>query len=179
MRSISPQSNTSTSHINESSMRGLNNDSIRPSSRAGGTLYEKTKRAVMGEQSRLLNTSGNLAGKRYKGNNHLNIFESSLYLFERPPQLMSTKSTKRVTANMCKSPATASTKALNASNYTSPKNFGRDEIRADDISRALRTSNSKSRLTYHETVSSPQKMDTRNSTTNLLHPYSISRYTHT
>jgi len=174
MRSISPKSNISTSNANESSLRGFTNDSLRPSSRAGGTLYEKTKRNVM-DQSRILNTSGSLAGKRYNKGNNLSIFESSLYLFERPSQLLSTK---RVTANMCRSPTTASTKALNSSNYTSPKNYprNREELKAEDISKALKTSNSKSRLTYHETVSSPQKVENRNSTTSLLHPYSITRY---
>ena len=136
-----------------------------------GNLYEKTKRMVLGEHSKVLHITNIGGGNRLIGAN-INLLDNNTPVERsfKPANI------KRTAAAFSKSPTTTSFKPIK-DNYISPKKYfiSRDELKPTDITQALQTSNSKSRLGYPEPMVSPQNSVNKTTFSNFQHNVSLQK----
>jgi len=156
LKTISPKSNISAniSNIDRSLREPLNKDeSMRKTSGNIGNLYEKTKRMVLGEHSKVMHIANIGLGNRLVGAN-INLLDHSGTPVEKS---FNSAGIKRPAIVINKSPTTSNFKTIK-DNYISPKKYfiSRDELKPNDITQAMQSSNSKSRLGYHQPMVSPQ-----------------------
>jgi len=174
LKTISPKTNTSVSNI-DTSLRGAlsKDDSMRKTSGNIGNLYEKTKRMVLGEHSKVMHIANIGGGNRLIGAN-INLLDNNTPVERsfKPANI------KRPAAAFSKSPTTTNFKPLK-DNYISPKKYfiSRDELKPTDITQALQSSNSKSRLGYHPEapMASPQNSMNKTSLSNLHHTVTLQK----
>jgi len=153
LKTISPKSNTSASAMDTSLLGPLNKDkSMRKTSGNIGNLYEKTKRMVLGEHSKVMHIANIGLGNRLVGAN-INLLDHSGTPTEKS---FNAAGIKRPAIVINKSPTTSNFKPIK-DNYISPKKYfiSRDELKPTDITQAMQSSNSKSRLGYHQPMVSP------------------------